>query len=226
MPFDISFVPGYFVRLLAYLPQTLWVVAASLLFGFALAIPLTYARYYRVRGVRIACEGFVSFIRGTPPVIQLLVVYYALTRLLLSMKVENGEFICAVIALGINSGGFFSEALLAALSGVPVGQTEAGYSVGMTRPRLMTRIILPIALPGALPNILNICFTILKESALVFYIGVPSVMSAAKLISSSHFRIVEAYIAAAMIYIPICALAEALGSLLQKRLRRHVREVA
>lgn len=226
MPFDASYIPRYIVKLMAYLPQTLWVVAASLMFGFVISLPLTYARFYRVRGAYHVCEGFVSFIRGTPPVIQLLVVYYALTRLLLSIRVNNGEFICAVIALGINSGGFFSEAMLAALRSVPGGQTEAAYSVGMTRSRLMRRIVLPMALPIAVPNMLNICFTILKESALVFYIGVPSVMSAAKLISSSTFRLVEAYIAAAIIYIPICALAEITGTATQKRLRRYVREAA
>ncbi|MDR2656840.1 MAG: amino acid ABC transporter permease [Oscillospiraceae bacterium] len=226
MPFDVSFVPGYVVRLLQYLPQTLWVVAASLIFGLVLSLPLTYARFYRVKGFGRACEAFVSFIRGTPPVLQLLVVYYALIRALLSLGMKNGEFVCAIVALGLNAGGFFSEAMLSALRSVPVGQTEAAYSVGMTRARLMRRITLPMALPVAAPNMLGICFVILKESALVFYIGVVSVMSGAKLISSSTFRLVEAYVAAAIIYFPICAIAERLSALLQKRLRRYVREAA
>jgi His/Glu/Gln/Arg/opine family amino acid ABC transporter permease subunit len=187
-------------------------------------MPLTYARFYRIKGLRWVCEGFVSFIKGTPPIIQLLVVYYAFTRLFLSLGIADGEFFCAVIALGVNSGGFFSEAILSALYSVPIGQIEAAYSVGMTRSRLMIRIVLPAALPVAVPNMLNIAFIILKESSLVFYIGVVSVMSGAKLISSSNFRLIEAYIAAAMIYIPLCALAEIAGTLLEKYMRRHVRE--
>ncbi|GHU69711.1 amino acid ABC transporter permease [Clostridia bacterium] len=226
MPFDASFIPKYTIKLLGYLPQTLWIVVASIVLGLIISLPITYARYYHIKGISTVCEGVISFIRGTPPIILLLIIYYLLTRLLLSWKVTNGDFICGVIALGVNAGGFFSESLLTALRSVPVGQTEAAYSVGMTRARVMWRIVLPIALPIAIPNILTICFTILKESSLVYLIGVNSVMSGAKLISSSTYRLVEAYIAAAIIYFPICALAELLGTLLQRRMRRHVREAA
>ncbi|GHU66926.1 ABC transporter permease [Clostridia bacterium] len=224
MPFDASYIPRYVIRLLFYLPQTLWVVAASLICGLVISLPITYIRYYKLRCIRIISEGFVSFIRGTPPIIQLLIVYYALTRLLISWHVDNGEFICAIIALGVNAGGFFSEALLSAMRSVPAGQTEAALSVGMTRVRLTRRILFPIALPVAIPNMLNICFIILKESSLVFMIGVVSVMSGAKLISSSTFRLVEAYVAAAIIYFPICVAAELLGGILQRRMRKHTRE--
>ena len=191
-----------------------------------MGVLVTYARYYRVPGLREGCDLFVSFIKGTPPLIHLLVVYYSMNRILIGLGIRDSEFACAILALGINSGAFMSEALLAALYSVPSGQIEAGYSVGMTRGRLMRRIILPVALPVALPNIFNICFTIFKESPLVYAIGVIGVMTGARLISSSNFRTVEAYIAAALIYIPICALAELGGHLLQNRLRRHVRNPA
>jgi His/Glu/Gln/Arg/opine family amino acid ABC transporter permease subunit len=187
---------------------------------------VTYVRYYRVPALRAGCDVFVSFIKGTPPLIHLLVVYYSMNRLLSGLGVRDSEFVCAILALGINSGAFMSEALLAALHSVPSGQIEAGYSVGMTRSRLMRRIVLPIALPVALPNLFNICFTIFKESPLVYAIGVIGVMTGARLISSSNFRTIEAYIAAALIYIPICALAELGGHLMQNRLRRHVRSPA
>jgi len=191
-----------------------------------LGVMVTYVRYYRVPALRAGCDVFVSFIKGTPPLIHLLVVYYSMNRLLSGLGVRDSEFVCAILALGINSGAFMSEALLAALHSVPSGQIEAGYSVGMTRSRLMRRIVLPIALPVALPNLFNICFTIFKESPLVYAIGVIGVMTGARLISSSNFRTIEAYIAAALIYIPICALAELGGHLMQNRLRRHVRNPA
>ena len=187
---------------------------------------IAYARYYRIPVLSAGCDIFVSFIKGTPPLIHLLVVYYSMNRLLNGLGVRDSEFVCAILGLGINSGAFISEALLAALYSVPSGQIEAGYSVGMTRSRLMRRIVLPIALPVALPNIFNICFTIFKESPLVYAIGVIGVMTGARLISSSNFRTVEAYMAAALIYIPICALAELGGHFLQNRLRRHVRNPA
>jgi His/Glu/Gln/Arg/opine family amino acid ABC transporter permease subunit len=223
MPFDASYIPGYFVKLLDYLPQTLWVVAASLAFGAALGVLLTYVRYYRLPVLGLAGNILVSFIKGTPPLIHLLVVYYSANKLLMGLGVPGSENVCAVLALGFNSGGFMSEALLAALSSVPAGQLEAGYSVGMTRARLMRRIVLPIALPVAIPNIFNICFIIFKASPLVYAIGVVGIMTGARLISSSNFRTIEAYIAAALIYIPVCALAELGGYLLQNRLRRHAR---
>ncbi|MDR1131807.1 MAG: ABC transporter permease subunit, partial [Oscillospiraceae bacterium] len=139
MPFDASYIPGYFVKLLGYLPQTLWAVAASLVLGAALSVPLAYARFYRVPVLKPACDLFVSFIKGTPPLIHLLVVYYAMNKLLGKLGVRDSELICAILALGINAGGFMSEALLSALHSVPAGQLEAGYSIGMTRGRLMRR---------------------------------------------------------------------------------------
>lgn len=226
MPFDASYIPGYFVKLIGYLPQTILVVAAALAFGAALSVPLTYARFYRVPALRVVCEVFVSFIKGTPALIHLLVVYYSANKLLIGLGVPNSETVCAILALGFNSAGFMSETLLSALHSVPAGQIEAGYSVGMTRGRLMRRIVLPLAMPVAMPNIYNICFTIFKESPLVYAIGVVGVMTGARLISSSNFRTIEAYIAAALIYIPICALAELGGYALQNRMRRHTRGVA
>jgi L-cystine transport system permease protein len=226
VPFDASYIPGYFVKLLGYLPETLWLTAASLAFGAVLGAVTAFARYYRLPVFGAVCDVFVSFIKGTPPLIHLLVVYYAMNRLLSGLGVNESEFVCAILALGINSGGFMSEALLTALYSVPAGQIEAGYSVGMTRSRLMRRIVMPIALPVALPNILNICFVIFKESPLVYAIGVVGIMTGARLISSSNFRTVEAYTAAALIYIPICALAELGGHFLQNALRGHVRDSA
>lgn len=90
----------------------------------------------------------------------------------------------------------------------------------------MRGVILPNAFPIALPNLFNICIAIFKESPLVYAIGVVSIMTGAKLISSQSFRTLEAFTAAALIYIPLCMLAEIGLALLQKRLHRHERGVA
>ena len=204
MPFDVSYIPGFYVKLLRYLPQTLLIVILALLLGLLLGIVMAYARRFHVFALNGFVKGLVSYIRGTPPLVQLFVVYYALTKLSVAIGVDISAFVCAVIALGINAAGFMSDALLSALYAVDPGQTEAAYAVGMTRVKALYRIVLPQALQIALPNLLSICFTILKESALVFQIGVMEIMNAAKQLSSSNFRTIEAYIAAALIYMPIC----------------------
>lgn len=204
MPFDASFIPGFFIKLLRFLPQTLWVVFSSLLLGFAVGVVFAYIRLYQVRALSRICSVLVSYIRGTPALVQLFVVFYGLTKLAKCMGMNIGPFLCAVIALGINAAGFMSDALLSALRAVDPGQTEAAYAIGMTRLRSLWRVVLPQAFSIALPNLLSICFTILKESSLVFSIGVMELMNAAKQLSSSNFRTLEAYIAAALIYMPIC----------------------
>jgi L-cystine transport system permease protein len=174
----------------------------------------------------------VVVIRGIPMVLILLMIYFQLTRgfdiiaekFNLSIRSKDIDLIyVAIIALTISATANISEVIRGALISVGKGQFEAAYSVGLTRGQTLRRIVLPQALPVAVPLLCNSLIGLIKGSSLAYMVTVVDLMNGALITATANYRFLEAYIAAAIIYWMLCIVIEKFSSILEKRLGVYIK---
>lgn len=172
----------------------------------------------------------MSFIRGTPMLVQLYLVYYGLPLLVKSLvEATGGEYdpnaipkiVYAFTAFSLNSSAYMSETFRSALEAVDKGQMEACYSIHMTTFQALRRIILPQAFGIALPPLGNSLLSLVKDTSLAFSISIVDLMAGAKIVASRSFRFFEIYIVVSFIYWVICFVLERLIALTEKKLKRQ-----
>ncbi|MBQ9275784.1 MAG: amino acid ABC transporter permease [Succinivibrio sp.] len=232
--FDPAFMLSNVPEILSYLPVTLGIAAISGACALIIGLGVALLRFYKVRILSQLCALYVSFIRGTPCLVQLLIAYYGIPVFLRFINAELGTSfnvngihasVFAIIALGLNSGAFMSETLRSAIQAVDRGQFEACYSLNMSPWQTLRRIVLPQAFVTALPPLGNSFISLLKETSLVFSISVVEMMAAAKIVGSRSFRFFEMYIVVAFIYWICCLILEQIFRYIEKRgLRTQRRE--
>lgn len=192
-------------RIAERLPVTLTILLLSLLFGLLLGFIIALVRI-RKRKISYAVATFyLSFMRCTPTIVQLFLVYYGLPQLLLVFGVDvNGwdKMIFAVITFSLHSAAFFSEVIRSAYLAVGSGQQEAAYSVGMSYFQSLRRIILPQAFGIAIPNLGNNLIILLKETSLAFSIGITDIMGQVQIILGNNYgaNIIQVYIIVSLMY--------------------------
>lgn len=230
--FDFRFMISTIPKIASKLPVTLWIAFASGVIAIILGFIIAMIRYFKVRGLSPLCKVFVSFMRGTPAMVQLLVAYYGIPILLRGMNTSWGTDFSvngipaeafAIFALSLNSGAFMSETIRGAMMAIDAGQLEACYSVNLTTAQALRRIILPQAFTNALPALGNSFLSLLKETSLVFNISVIEMMAQAKITGSRSYRFFEVYIVVALIYWVVCFLMERVLAVLENRVRRYER---
>ena len=168
----------------------------SMIFGLALGFALALMRLSQRRALEHLAAGYVSFIRGTPLLVQLFVIYYGLAQFGLRLD----PIPSALIGFTLNVGGYTSETLRAAITSIDRGQWEAAFSLGMTSAQAMRRIILPQAARVALPSLGNTFISLVKDTSLAATIQVPELFRQAQLITARTYQVFTMYIAAAFIY--------------------------
>lgn len=230
--FDLSYMLSTVPEIMAYLPVTLELALISGVIALILGFAVAMVRYFRVKILSQIALVYISFIRGTPAMVQLIVAYYGIPVFLKALNAQFGlnlsvngvpASVFAIVALSLNSAAFMSETIRSALLSVDAGQLEACYSVNMTTRQALIRVILPQAFTVALPPLGNSFISLLKETSLVFYISVVEMMAAARIVGSRSFRFFEVYIVVALIYWGCCLILERLIALLEKRVRRYER---
>lgn len=158
--------------------------------------------------------AYVDIIRGTPAVLQLLIMWF-----IVFSTSKNGVLV-ASLSFGINSGAYVSEIIRAGILAVDKGQTEAGYSLGLTRGQTMWEIVLPQAFKNVLPPIGNEFITLIKETAIVGYVSLSDLTRAASQISSRTYEAFMPLIGAAVIYFILIKILTLLLEALERRMRR------
>ncbi len=204
------------------LPNTLLLTAAS--FGIALVIATLVAivQYRRVPVLRQLARFYIWLIRGTPLLVQLLVVYYALP----AVGIVIDAIPAAIIAFSINEGAYCSETMRAALESVPVGQVEAGLCVGMSYPKVMMRIVLPQAMRTAVPNLFNSLISMVKDTSLVSNITVVDMFMVTKRNIGRTYEFLALYVLLALLYLAVSTVMEILQHVVERILNKKVgREV-
>ncbi|MDE0111107.1 MAG: amino acid ABC transporter permease [Albidovulum sp.] len=192
-----------FALIVEYLPD-FWRGARATIFysltslGLAVAIGLVMAlcRMSQFVLLRLMARGYIDAIRGTPALIQIFFVYFGLPMFGLNLSAPTA----AVIALGINSGGYLAEIFRAGIMGVDSGQTEAGRSLGMSYGKTMWRITLPQAALLVVPPAAGEFTNLVKGTSLLSTISVSELTRVAQQIVGVTFRPIEAYVAIGVVY--------------------------
>ena len=178
--------------------------------------------------LRWLMNAYVAFIRGTPLLVQVLLIVYGLPQI--KMNVIFGQklskFDMCVIALVINSGAYMAEIIRAGLQSVDKGQAEAADSLGMNSWTKMVHIILPQAVKTILPTMGNEFVAIIKESSVLYAVGVYELTYQANKLASVNYRYIETFICSALIYFVLTYAATSLLKLLERRMRRGDNSIA
>lgn len=208
-------------QLLSCLHITLLIVVCATIIGLFLGIVLALFRIYKIPVFSQLATIYISFNRGTPMIVQLFIVYFGLPNVLLGLGIDVNRWdklYFVIITYGLNAAAFMSEIIRASIISVDIGQTEASYSVGMTRIQTFSRIVAPQALLIALPNLGTSFLGLLQDTSLAFTIGIIDVMGKAQAIGATTYHSIEAYIGAAIIFLVLGILLEKGFNIIEKKI--------
>jgi len=190
----------------------------SFVLGLALALVVALARLSRHRLVSGAARAYISLIRGTPLLVQLFIIFYALP----SLGLVIDPFPSAVVAFSLNVGGYAAETIRAAILSVPKGQWEAAATVGLDHRLTLQRVVLPQAVRVAVPPLSNTFISLVKDTSLASTIMVTELLRKAQEIAAPTYEFMTLYSLAAVIYWLICLVLSTAQSRLERRLDRFV----
>ncbi len=213
--FDWSVIPPMIPVLLKGFLLTLQIAITSIVLSMILAVPLALARMSSLRALRWPAQMYIEIFRGTPMLIQLVWVYYALPAVL---GIQIPVFIAVVMALVANLTAFMSEAYRAALQSVPKEHVEAGQVIGLSRWDILRYITIPQAFRQQIPVILSLDISLFKDTALVSVLGVSDLMFTANIQASQSFRPMEIYTVVAGIYFLVVFPLTLLTSYIERRM--------
>ncbi|AQV92315.1 ABC transporter permease [Cupriavidus necator] len=193
---------------------TVEVTACALVLGCVMGLLVGIGRLDpKRRFVYGLCTAYVTFIRGTPLLVQLFLLFFGLPQ----FNILLPAFVCGVIGLGIYSGAYVSEIVRGAIQSVDKGQMEAARSIGMSSGQAMRAVILPQAIVRMIPPLGNEFIALIKNSALVSLLTIADLMHEGQKIISVSYRSLEVYLAIALVYL---ILTSAAGLILQRAEQR------
>ncbi|MFC7397651.1 cystine ABC transporter permease [Chelatococcus sp. GCM10030263] len=192
----------------------------GMIFGLALGFALAMMRLSPSRVLDFIARVYVSFIRGTPLLVQLFLIYYGLPQ----FGIRFDPITSALIGFSLNVAGYSSEILRGAIGAIERGQWEAAFSIGMTPLQAMRRVVLPQAARTALPPLGNSFISLIKDTSLAATIQVPELFRQAQLITARTFEVFTMYLAAAFLYWVLSSLLASGQTYLEKRVTLHSRE--
>ena len=216
MTLDFSIIPGIIPALLLGTRLTIELAVIAVSIGFIIG---SFAGIGRVSGnrlLRIITGIYVDFIRGTPLLVQLFLVYFGLPSLI---GRPIPPFAAAITAMGINSGAYVAEIVRAGIQSIDKGQMEAGRSVGLTYSQTMQYIIFPQAFRRIIPPLGNELIAMLKDSSLVSVIALEELLRKGQVVITRTFRPFEVYMVVALIYLVMTLAISALVAWSEKRLK-------
>ena len=194
---------------------TIQITAISVGLGLIIGMFVGIARISNVKLLRWLAAIYIDFLRGTPLLVQIFLIYFALP-VILEQRVD--PFIAAITACGINSGAYIAEIFRAGIQAIDEGQMEAGRSLGMTWVQTMRYIIVPQAFKNIVPPLGNEFIALLKDSSLVSVIGLEELTRRGQLIIARTYGSLEIWISVALIYLVMTLTISRLVAYLEKRL--------
>ncbi len=194
---------------------TVFAVLIGVLLGFLIAIVrTTHDKTGKLKILNAICKVYLTIIRGTPVVVQLMIIYFIIFG-----SVDISKVVVAVIAFGINSGAYVAEIFRSGIMSVDNGQFEAGRSLGFNYAQTMMYIIMPQAFKNVLPTLCNEFISLLKETSVSGYIALQDLTKGGDIIRSRTYDAFMPLIAVALIYLAMVMIFTKLVSLLERRLR-------
>ena len=202
-------------RLLKGAVVTLELTICSISLGFILGVALALGRLYGKRPVSLFCIGYIEFFRGTPLLVQLLILYYGLPP----YGIRLSSFVAGILGLGLNSAAYQAEYFRGAIQSVSQGEIMAARAIGMSRFQAIVNIILPQMFRIVIPSWSNELIYTLKYSSVAYMIGAPELMAQAKFIAAENFRYFEVFLVVAFIYLIAVVILSRILSMVEKRVR-------
>lgn len=203
------------------LKNTLLITVFAVLIGVFLGTIVALVRVAhaenpaRLKFANGLCSLYVTIIRGTPVVVQLMIMYY-----IILYPTNLNDITAAILAFGINSGAYVAEVVRSGIQSIDRGQTEAGRSLGLSRKTTMVKIIFPQALKNVLPAIGNEFIALLKETSVAGYIGIQDLTKGGDIVRSTTYLRFTPLILTALIYLVIVIALSALLTRFERRLHR------
>ena len=183
---------------------TVWVSLVAIIVGAALGLLLALCSQSKSKALRVMGKIYVDVIRGTPMLVQALIMAYGVPWLLQTNSIDfkwPNMVIPAIIVCGCNSAAYMSEVIRSGIQAVDKGQMEAARSLGMNHGMAMRLIIIPQAIRVILPAFANEFVTLIKETSVLGYVGVAEILRSGQLWSASSFKVFPAYIGVALAYL-------------------------
>ncbi|GAA0226570.1 amino acid ABC transporter permease [Metaclostridioides mangenotii] len=205
MTFDFNFMIKLIPTMLKYSGVTLKLSILAVFFGLMIAFIIALLTVAKTPVLSTFFKFYISFFRGTPLIAQLFCLYFGVIPIIRNI-IQVDSFHAALIILSLASSAYMAESLRAAILSINKGQMEAANSIGMTYIQSMFYIILPQAIKVAIPTLFSSFINIVKDTSLVFAIGVKEMMAQAQLEGSSGYRYLEAYVCVLLVYWGITAI--------------------
>ena len=230
----LSAVKLNFYRLVKWIPTfidgtvvTIVLSLSTVIIGSIIGLIAASMQQSRFKFLHAIVKCYTQIVRGTPMLVQLFLWLYGFPIIGISVPAMpflgnvygSREFLTAVVALSINSGGYICELLRGGLESIDKGQMEAGRSLGLSRRETMSSIIIPQAIRVVLPGLGNEFITMIKESSIVSVVGVFDVMYTTNIVKAATFSIFEPLIVVAAIYFVLTFILTSLLKILEKRVK-------
>ncbi|BBW98011.1 amino acid ABC transporter permease [Geobacillus sp. FSL W8-0032] len=210
--FDIivEYAPYFFQGLLA----TIGVSLVGIIFGLILGLFIGLGKMAHHPLVRLPFTWYINFFRGTPLVVQILLVHFGAMPLLLA---EPNAIVSLAVSLSLNSAAYVAEIFRAGIQSIDKGQMEAARSLGMTHAQAMRYIILPQALKRMIPPFANEFIVLIKDSSLGMVIAAPEMMYWGKAAAGEYYRVWEPYLTVAFVYLVLTLSLSKLSHYLERK---------
>lgn len=197
------------------LQVTFFAVLLGIVIGFLIAIiRSTYDKTGKMKFLNFFCNVYLTVIRGTPVVVQLMIIYFVIFG-----SVDISKVFVAIMAFGINSGAYVAEIFRSGIMSIDNGQFEAGRSLGFNYPQTMRYIIMPQAFKNVLPALGNEFIVLLKETSVSGYIALQDLTKGGDIIRSRTYDAFMPLLAVALIYLVMVMIFTKLVNILERRLR-------
>ncbi|WP_377889732.1 amino acid ABC transporter permease [Alkalihalobacillus sp. R86527] len=211
--FDADLAIRSFPYVLEGLGLTMLIAVVGMLFGLFLGLFLALGRMSKVKALRWPARLYISFMRGTPILVFLYILYFGLPM----AGIEFSAITAALIGFSLNSSAYIAEIQRSALSSIEKGQWEASTALGMSYWQTMREVVLPQATRIAIPPLSNVMLDLIKASSLAAVITVPELLHHAQIVGGREFDFMTLYILVAFIYWGVCVGVSFLQELLEKR---------
>ena len=214
------YVKGFLVALQG-VPVTVGVTLIAMVTGAVLGLVLALMKMSRIKVLTALASLYIEVIRGTPLIVQALIMAYGLPQLMQSIGINfrwTYLIIPAIIVCGLNSAAYVAEVIRSGIQAVDKGQMEAARSIGMTKRQAMQLIVIPQALKIVLPSFGNEFVSLIKETSVLSYVGVVEILRKGALWNAATFNTFEAYIGVALVYMLLTIPSSKLVKRLEKKM--------
>jgi len=228
---NFSFLTKYWSYYLIGAKNTVILALFAVVIGVLIGMVLAIGRVGKNRPLRFLATAYVEFIRGTPLLVQLFIIYYGLQAIGIRfpnspfmnrlLGINFADFMAGVITMGINSGAYVCEIFRSGIQSIDKGQTEASRSLGLSQAKTLRYIVIPQAVRNILPTLGNEFVVVIKESSIVSIIGIADLMYKANTVRGNTFQPFEPLLVAALVYFVLTFPLSKLLAHIERRMRTH-----